>query len=328
MSVRPTHVLDLLRANWPYAAVVVAVVALGWGYQSFYTPQKRVVRARLSEADDRSKASIDTQLKPLNELFAKGRKGAKVFAQEALSWNGKWALVKGLADNGQSHHRFLAELFVRHVFGPEDLRQAMESAVKMYLADLEGHEAEMLVRLRADLANLDPGGDAGPGNPQGDESFQAEYRKLAGQVVSELHLDIGVTVGRELGLMVASDLVTQIALQAARAAAADMGVSAGVLGSGAASTVATLGLGMVLAFILDAILDEVFKMAGYDPAAKIEALVIESINKMEAALIRDTGWISFHNKGALRERLEQLHEARSRLRRETITRFLKEGGMR
>src|SRR5262249_42923118 len=110
-------------------------------------------------------------------------------------------------------------------------------------------------------------------------------------------------------------------LQAAKAAAADMGVSTGLLGSGAA----TLGVGMIIAIILDYVLDKIFKMAGYDPTAKIEALVIEAIDKLEASLTYNPGLDFWNKKGALRERLEQLHTARSTLRRETIHRLLKEG---
>jgi hypothetical protein len=139
---------------------------------------------------------------------------------------------------------------------------------------------------------------------------------------------MGVTVGRELGIMVASDVIARVVLQAIKAAATEMGVNAGVLGTGAVSTVATLGVGMVIALILDALLDEVLKMAGYDPAAKIESLVCESIDKMEAALIRDPGFFLWEKKGTLRHRMEQLHESRSKLRQETIHRLLQEGGMR
>ena len=112
-----------------------------------------------------------------------------------------------------------------------------------------------------------------------------------------------------------------------KAAATEMGVTAGVLGTGAASTVATLGVGMVVALILDYILDEVFKLAGYDPEVKIEGLVCESIDKLEASLIHEGGFFSRHKKGTLRVAMEELHEARSKTRCETIAKLMKEGGM-
>lgn len=124
-----------------------------------------------------------------------------------------------------------------------------------------------------------------------------------------------------------TEIATQAALQAAKAAAAELGVSAALLGSGAVSMATTLGVGLVISIILDALIDAIFKELGYDPAAKIEAMVCESIDKLEAALIRDPGFMLREEKGSLRQQMEKLHEARSRLRRETINRLLKERGM-
>jgi hypothetical protein len=294
-------------------------------YLEYFTPTKRAVRLRLSEADEKSQEAIDRRLKPLDQLFAKGRKGAKAFAEDALSWNSKWHLVKGIM-GGDSHRAYLSEAFARHVFSPDELRAAMESSVSGYLDDIEGYESEMLVKLRVDLADPERPLQSLPPHLRGNEEFRKAYRKLSDVVMSELRMDMTVTVGRELGMLVATDVATQTALQAARAAATEMGISGGVLSTGAVSTVATLGVGLVIGFIIDYMLDQIFKMAGYDPAAKIEALVRESIDKMQDAMIRDAGYFSFHKKGTLRERMEQLHEARSKLRRETINRFINDGG--
>lgn len=325
-STRTSWVRRVLRPTPRRLATFAVLVGLWCVYQTYFTPHQRAVRHRLAEADTKSEQAIDARLKPLNDLFAKGRKGSKAFAEDALSWNGKWQFVKGLVSGSESHRAYLSESFRRHVFTPEELRDAMEAVVRAYLDDLESVEGEMLVQLRADLADTDRPAQLLPAHLRGDEEFRREYQKLAGQVVDELRLDVGVTVGRELGMLVASDVAAQAALQAARAAAAEMGVSAGVLGTGAASSLATLGVGMVVAIILDYVLDEVFRMAGYDPAAKIEAMVGESLDKMQAALTRDPGFFSTEKKGALRQRLEELHEARSKMRREAVARLLKEGG--
>jgi hypothetical protein len=310
------------------ALLAVAAVLSGsvYLYLEYLTPQKLVVRHRLSEADSRSKQAIDQRLKPLADLFERGRKGSKAFAEDALSLDSKWALVKSIVPGESSHNSYLSRAFERHVFSSVELRDAMQSEVKAYLDDVEGYEAEMLVKLRADLADPARPDPLLPARLVSDQEFQREYRKLSGLLVNELRLDMGVTVGRELGVFIATDIATQAAMQAARAAATQLGVNTGVLSGGAASTVATLGLGMIVAFIIDYILDEILKMAGHDPVAKIEALVRESIDKMEAALIQDSGMFWLNKKGSLRERMEQLHETRSTLRRETINRLLKEEG--
>jgi hypothetical protein len=296
-------------------------------YLAYLTPQKLAVRSRLNEADAKSQEAIDMRLKPLSDIFAKGRNGSKAFAEKALSMRGKWELMKGVANGGESHRRYLAELYASLVFSPDELREAMEAAVRAYMGDIEGFESEMLVKLRADLADPVHPGELSQGRLRTDEAFRQEYQRMADLVMVELRLDLGVSVGREVGVMVASTVATEVAMQAARAAATEMGISAGILGTGGASTVATFGIGLVAMYIVDQIVNEVMKLAGYDPEAKIEALVCESIDKLEKALLHDGGTFSSHKKGALRQRMEELHESRSKLRRETITRLLNEGGI-
>jgi len=305
-----------------------ALVALWCVYLMYFTSEKRIVRHHLSGADTKSEAAIHARLKPLSDLFAKGRKGAKAFAAEALSWDGKWEFVKGMVSGDEFHGRYMAESFARHVFSPDELRLAMESMVKNYLDDIDGLEGEMLVSLRVDLADPDRPAELVPVQLRNDEEFRKEYLKLSALVMGEVRADVGVTVGREVGMLIASEVATQAALQAMKAAAAELGVNAGILGTGAATSVVTLGVGMIIAIILDYLLDEIFKIAGYDPAAKIEDLVCESMNKLEASLSRDAGTYSSDKKGALRLRMEEIHEARSKLRREAVERLVKEGGMR
>jgi hypothetical protein len=314
---------SLLRVTRRGVVLFALLVAAWYGWQ-YFSPQSRAVRHRLSEADEKSTAAMNARLNSLTKLFAKGRTGSDAFAEDALSWGSKFALVKGFLGIGgeDAHARYLKEAFARHVFSEDELAEAMTATVRGYLIDLDGVENEMLVKLRADLADLDHSGQGTPSHLRSEAEFRKEYERLAAQVASTIKLDTGVTVGREVGLLVTSEIATQAAMQATRAAGAEMGVEAGLLGTGAASSVATLGLGVIIAIIIDYILDAVFKAAGYDPAAKIAGQVNSSLDKMEKALTGDTTW-GVGTKGSLRQQLEKLHEARSTLRRDTITQFMK-----
>ena len=79
---RRTWLSPILRITPRRIVVFMIFAAMWWGYQHYFTPEKRAVRHRLSEADSKSEAAIDARLKPLTALFAKGRKGAKAFAKE------------------------------------------------------------------------------------------------------------------------------------------------------------------------------------------------------------------------------------------------------
>jgi hypothetical protein len=329
-SERPEWVSAFLRPGWRWVAVAAAVALLFGAYLMYFTHSKRAVRNRLSEADTKSKAAIDQRIKPLTQLFAKGRKGAPAFAKESLSWSGKWALVKGLVAK-DTHREFLAEAFARHVISPDELRGAIEGVCRAYADDLEGFESEMLVLLRADLADPDRPAEELSLHLRSNEGFKVEYRKLSERLIGETRSDLAVSVGREVVVLVAAEAGSRAALQAARAAATEMGAHAGILGAGASSTVATLGIGLVIGFIIDALLDELFKMAGYDAEAKIAEEVIESIDRLEASLVRDPGvWrhLGISKKGALRVELEKLHESRSKLRRDAVELMMKEGGLK
>lgn len=302
----------------------VAALATALGvYLAFFTPTKVAVRTRLGEADARSKAAIDERLKPVAKLFQDGRIGARKFAERSLSWSGKWNLVVGAFD-GTSHRQFLNDAFEQHVFTPQAVQDAVESALRNYLTDVEGVEAEMLVKLRADLAD-----SLGQDLPhfRDDAAFRREYRKAFDAVVAELRIELAVSVGKEVGFIVLTEAVTRMAVQAMRTAAAELGVSATILGSGTVSTLATLGVGLVVGFIIDAIVEEVFKLLGHDPVAKIHGVVNDSLDRMEESLTRRrSGLFTTTPAGSLRAEMERLHDERSKVRRETIARMLKGGG--
>jgi hypothetical protein len=323
--------IGVLRILKTMAALAVLSAVIGpplYIYLKYFTHEKRVVRQRLSEADEKSEASINPRLKPLTDLFAKGRKGAKAFAGRAVSWRGKWEMMKGLTDHGESHRAFLSEEYANLVFSPDDFRKAMEASVKAYLDDIEGYEAEMLVKLRADLADPDRPVGSLPSHLQSNDLFRQHYHTLSSSLVTELNLNMGGFVGRELGTMWAATMPANLAGQAARAAAIEMGFSAGLLGTGGASFVATVGVGCVVALIIERIVDEVLRLVGMDPETNIAKLVCSSIDELEAALTKDAVFLGLGKKGSLRVLMEEIHETRSKLRRETITRLLKEGGLK
>ena len=200
------------------AVVLIALLVAAWYCWQYFSPERRAVRHRLSEADEKSTAAMNARLNSLTKLFAKGRTGSEAFAEDALSWSSKFALVKGLLGGNDAHDTYLKEAFARHVVSEDELAEALTATVRGYLIDLDGVENEMLVKLRADLADLDHSGQGTPSYLRSEAEFRKEYDRLAAQVASTIKLDTGVTVGREVGLLVTSEIATQAAMQAARAA--------------------------------------------------------------------------------------------------------------
>lgn len=314
---------------WATAARLAAVLAIPAAlaaYLAYLTPEKRLVRHHLGVADAKSQAAIDGRFRPVRDLFAAGRKGAPGFAREVLSLNGKWNLVRGVVAPGD-YKEFLSDAFARHVLAPDDLKAAIEGACAAYLSDQDAIESEMLVGLRADLA--DRPAERLPPHLQSREAFAREYKALAARVASQTGADLAVVGGREAVMLVVTEITTRAAVQAAQAAAAEMGVHTAVLSSGTASFVATVGVGFLISLVVDYVLDAVLKLAGYDPEAKVAAAVVDSLDRMEAALLRDAGLrrrVGLGEHGSLRVEMERLHESHSRRRRDAVGLVLSEGG--
>ena len=56
-------------------------------------------------------------------------------------------------------------------------------------------------------------------------------------------------------------------------------------------------------------------------------LVNESVTKLETSLTRDTSLFSSDKAGTLRQRLDEIHETRSKQRRDAIRQLSNQGGM-
>ncbi|HEX4610854.1 MAG TPA: hypothetical protein VH092_21875, partial [Urbifossiella sp.] len=252
-------IVTLLHPGRYRPAKLLAVLTAGAVtlYVMYLTPEKRATRTRLDEADTQAKAAIDVRLRPVRDLFVKGRKGAPAFAEEVLSWRGKWALARGFF-NGETHRAFVAEAHARHIFTPDEVRAAIEGACRGYADDLDGVEAQMLVRLRADLQTPSLPADEVPAHLRSNESFATAYRGLAGKVAATAGVDVAVVAGREVVVLAAGEVATRAAVSALRAAAADLGIQTAVLSGGGVSTVVTLGVGIVIAVIIDYAIDKVF----------------------------------------------------------------------
>jgi hypothetical protein len=187
-------------------------------------------------------------------------------------------------------------------------------------------ESQILVKLRADLA--DTGYASEMPSLATNEAFQKEYRDTVAKTAGSVQFNTAVGTGKFAVSFYLSNQVTAIALTAATSAAAELGIQGGILSTGAGSFVATAGLGLLIAYIIDQLLDAIFHALGHDPAAKIEAEVIASLDKMEDALLREPGalWhVRLGTNGSLRNELENMHRARSKVRGEVVQLILKGG---
>ncbi len=245
------------------------------------------VQPHLDELDRQASAARDRRLTALRAFFREREKGAGGFAEEALSWGGKWALIKQTIGIGEAdaHRKQLSDAFGRHIFTGADLQAELERAVRGHLSDLEGMENDMLVRVRADLNDADLGRDKRPASLDSDAAFQAECRRLEADLVPVLSRELGVTAGREVVSFVAMDVATQVVLRVTEAVAAELGISTGILGTGAASTIETLGVGLVVGIVIDALVGELMRAFGHDPEGEIKGQTVNLVEHLADLMI-------------------------------------------
>lgn len=287
-----------------------------WPTPAPLTPWQKV-EVRLNEADQAANQSADQHLNRVRDFFRDKQSASRRFAEDALSWSGKWAYCQGLANDGASHRSFLRESFERHVMKGPELEELVQQVVTAYLSELQGQENAMLVAIRADLSTDELPSLAGMEMKGSDEAFNTAYQSMLEQVKPLLLHDLEVTFGREAAVWIGSDIATVALVDIANGVAIKMGISGSILGAGAASSVATLGIGLIVGLIVEEIVDFILQKAGYDPVGNVQRQVNQTLDNLANSLI-DT----------LRPKLNGIAGARSQLRAAALKKLvLAEGGV-
>jgi hypothetical protein len=321
----------LLAIGIMVGLAVMAIIHANWSTDDEPPPDPvrqaawEKITPHLAAAEQNSASAADKYAKRVQEFFAERKKGARAFAEEALSWSGKWSFMMSKmpwAGEGD-YNQFLRETFEQHVFKEEDLASLIKAAVGGYASELAGIENETLLAIRADLSDSDLARQEQLPALQSDDAFRRSYAAMMESVLPIVTKDAAVTAGREIASFVALDIATTIALDILATVGAQLGIEGGILGSGVASGAATLGIGLVAAILADMALDWVMKQAGYDPAGEIAAKVFQSLDTVETLLLNG----DHTGKGGLCRELAKLREQRSTLRREALKKLVLEGGL-
>jgi hypothetical protein len=180
---------------------------------------------------------------------------------------------------------FLNEAFNEHVFKAEALEQAVAAAIRGFVAELDAIEADMLLRLRADLADDELPIAAALPALRSEQLFRGRYQELSARVAQDLRADLAYVAGREaLSWTVLPQLVNALTQKALTAVALRLGYSAAALSSSTTFSAVTLGASLVAFFVLDYAIDQIVKAAGYDAEEKVAARVGELLSELGVTL--------------------------------------------
>ena len=245
------------------------------------------IQPQLKAARQAGIDASDKHYQRVSEFFAERKKRTRAFAEAVLSLRSKWQFVKSKLPSAdrEAHRKYLRDRFEETVFSSKELEELLRSVVEGYVQELRGMENELLVKIRADLADgalADLKADA---RFRTDTAFRGEYAKSLEAAASVMAKDLKVQIGREVVTWVGADIATTITISVAGNVATRFGVSAAILSTGAASTVATLGVGVAACVIIDALMDWIFQAVGYDPAGDVRTEIDEALEDFEGLLL-------------------------------------------
>lgn len=266
----------------------------------------------LAWAEAQSEQAVEDSLATLDAFFEQARQGVPAFTESALSLQSKWKLVMDYIPGtaGDCHTEFLRAEFSRTVFSTADLQQAVKQVVQRYLTELRATEGQMLLRMKADLADLPQESLPPQLMPAGlEEHFQTALREVQGAVSRELGSDALCVAASTVGGSLATDLAMVVLEQLG----SRLGVSGGILAAGAESGWATFGVGMAVGFMVDYVVGQVWNWYA-DPQGQLQELLDRQLTHLHRLLVDD-------DEG-LRQRLQKLSQARAALRRAAITRLV------
>ncbi len=233
----------------------------------------------LVQADRQAAQVLDKHLASIHAFLDERKPGTRAFAESLLSLRGKWELVKAQIIDDNDYADFLEQAFTEHLFPIEDLEKAVDTAVRSYLAELERIDDELLVQLRADLADDEMSRIAIPAL-RSNQSLRNHYHELSQRVAQDLRTDLAVVAARELFLWEASNIATDLTLKVGAALDTRLGISSTILTAGAASTWQTLGVGLIVGFVLDAAVSRIIRAAGYDAEEQIAGRVQQTLTDL------------------------------------------------
>lgn len=276
------------------------------------------IQPRLKVADEACRDSIAKSIHVLTAFLEERKVGARPLAETMLTFGSKWKLVVShlpswLGGDGNAHRALLEQKFSEHIFTSDQMKQAVEAAVKTYLNHVQAIENELLVEIRADLADLPM--EAIP-EANSDAAFAKRFSKLVEDVTPQVAESLGMDVARELGTWVASEVAARIAVRVLTAVATRLGVSAGILTAGASASWATFGLSVLAAIVIDQAVGWIINWAT-DPVGKLETRIKEMLDETSKLVIDGEG----ETRG-LRHELERLDQVRQRVRADAVRRIV------
>jgi len=262
------------------------------------------VEEAVQRTDAQAEAEIDRHLALLQGVFEEAHGRVPNFVDRVLGIGSK---VFYLTHSEAEFEQAVLNTFQEEVISREDIEKAIQQVLQSYAASLNDLDSQLLVELRADMADPSRNGIQSDFHPE--------------EIVQQIVGTIPTPITNALPKAIASDVASLILGELAAQIATRVLVSAGVLGAGAASSTVTFGVGLVAGFIVDALVEQ---MSGIRPY--ISETCHRQLNLAYLLIAEGRKPDGTKTGGSLREVLEQYHQERMKARRLMVHQYLKQQG--
>ncbi|TVQ04253.1 MAG: hypothetical protein EA381_00505 [Planctomycetaceae bacterium] len=262
-------------------------------------------------ADAEIASAVETEIHGLDLFFERARRGARPFAETALSFRSKWALtVDAIPGTGSGRQEtLLREAFERHVFADADLERQLTGMATRLTARIEGIESELLVTIRADLAKA--GIDFDLQTTRDAAAARTQAQGLASTASAHSLAD-------DAALLAVSLVIERVLRNLATRIAARLGSSGVVIGAGASASVVSCGVSLAAALVIDQVLSTIWDRI-QDPTGTLEQALSDQMTLLQVEILLGDG-----QTDGLLPQLARWREARIRSLRDAVTQQLGE----
>lgn len=250
---------------------------------------------------------IQDHIEVIDRFFANAMVNARPFADEALSWSGKWPLIVDHVPftEGGRQQRFIRARFEEYFFKPAQLEQVVRQAVAEYLKHMDSIEGQMLVRIRADAADF-PSAFLIARTRESD--LKVTYDQALVRAMDATGGELRADIATQVVSVITSEVLTQVAVR--------LGVSAGIIGTGAASSWATFGIGLAVGLIVDQVVSWVWDWYA-DPKGDLAVELKQKLYEIHRLIVYGSNDV----KG-LRNHLRAFADARAEMRSQAVRALL------
>lgn len=299
------HVFVLLGV---ITALLLGMFIRNWVNSSRIPPQ---VQIHLDVAEQKSIDAATKAEEELHQFFDAAKQNSRRFAEHVLGWGSKWRTGVDILPFTRDDRlkEYITKCFHEDIFSPNDLENALQDILALYLKEVESIENEMLVNIQQDIPDL-PSNSIMRTTPPG--SLSSVFQTLLVQTANSAHSDLARCIGRETVSLIAGEILGELAVQ--------MATSAGILTAGGSTAAMTFGISVIAAIIVDQVISWIWDWYA-DPKGEVAEAICAQIDNMERLIIQGDG-----KTPGFRDQLLKINQERTEIRQKTIQKMIQSNG--